>query len=213
MLAANGLTSLIKFVESKVEKGHEFRLLLNAQNSSGNTPLHWAIINNKGETAQALLDLGTDANLINEKGESLLSFIDTDRYTILPNTAGCFSAEDAVRVLDVSAGVANSAFVASPSVFNPLRVPVGPNPTELVVSDDGRVVAVLDPVGGVIRLIDAESLRVVRTASDAVYTFPLGVLGALPVSLEGDPSSEGCEAPCLGRFFANHSTIRRYRPA
>ena len=72
MLAANGLTSLIKFVESKVEKGHEFRLLLNAQNSSGNTPLHWAIINNKVESAQALLDLGTDANLINEKGETPL---------------------------------------------------------------------------------------------------------------------------------------------
>lgn len=36
--------------------------------------------------------------LINEKGESLLKFIDTDRYTILPNTAGCFTAEDAVRV-------------------------------------------------------------------------------------------------------------------
>lgn len=36
--------------------------------------------------------------LINEKGESLLSFIDLSRYTILPNTAGCFSADDAVRV-------------------------------------------------------------------------------------------------------------------
>ena len=36
--------------------------------------------------------------LINEQGESLLNFIDTDRYTILPNTAGCFSADDAVRV-------------------------------------------------------------------------------------------------------------------
>ncbi len=36
--------------------------------------------------------------LVNEKGESLLDFIDTGRYTILPNTAGCFSAEDAVRV-------------------------------------------------------------------------------------------------------------------
>jgi len=36
--------------------------------------------------------------LFNEKGESLLDFIDTERYTILPNTAGCFSAEDAVRV-------------------------------------------------------------------------------------------------------------------
>jgi thiazole synthase len=36
--------------------------------------------------------------LYNDKGESLLSFIDLKRYTILPNTAGCFTAEDAVRV-------------------------------------------------------------------------------------------------------------------
>ncbi len=36
--------------------------------------------------------------LFNEAGESLLDAIDTDRYTILPNTAGCFTAEDAVRV-------------------------------------------------------------------------------------------------------------------
>ncbi len=36
--------------------------------------------------------------LFNEQGESLLDFIDMDRYMILPNTAGCFTAEDAVRV-------------------------------------------------------------------------------------------------------------------
>lgn len=36
--------------------------------------------------------------LINERGQSLLDFIDLSRYTILPNTAGCFSADDAVRV-------------------------------------------------------------------------------------------------------------------
>lgn len=36
--------------------------------------------------------------LINERGESLLDCIDCGRYTILPNTAGCFSADDAVRV-------------------------------------------------------------------------------------------------------------------
>ncbi len=36
--------------------------------------------------------------LFNAEGKSLLEYIDTDRYTILPNTAGCFSAEDAVRV-------------------------------------------------------------------------------------------------------------------
>lgn len=36
--------------------------------------------------------------LFNEQGKSLLEFLDLSRYTILPNTAGCFSAEDAVRV-------------------------------------------------------------------------------------------------------------------
>jgi thiazole synthase len=36
--------------------------------------------------------------LYNEQGQSLLDYLDLSRYTILPNTAGCFSAEDAVRV-------------------------------------------------------------------------------------------------------------------
>jgi len=36
--------------------------------------------------------------LVDSEGRSLLEFIDTDRYTILPNTAGCFTADDAVRV-------------------------------------------------------------------------------------------------------------------
>ncbi|MGP1309430.1 MAG: thiazole synthase [Phycisphaerales bacterium] len=36
--------------------------------------------------------------LVDAEGRNLLDFIDTKRYTILPNTAGCFSADDAVRV-------------------------------------------------------------------------------------------------------------------
>lgn len=36
--------------------------------------------------------------LIDKEGKSLLDYLDLDRYTILPNTAGCFTAEDAVRV-------------------------------------------------------------------------------------------------------------------
>jgi thiazole synthase len=30
-------------------------------------------------------------------GESILDFIDTDRYTLLPNTAGCYTADEAIR--------------------------------------------------------------------------------------------------------------------
>lgn len=36
--------------------------------------------------------------LVDDKGRSILDFIDCDKYTILPNTAGCFTAKDAVRV-------------------------------------------------------------------------------------------------------------------
>lgn len=36
--------------------------------------------------------------LIDAQGRNILDFIDTRRYTLLPNTAGCFTADDAVRV-------------------------------------------------------------------------------------------------------------------
>jgi len=35
--------------------------------------------------------------LIDPQGRSLLDYLDLKRYTILPNTAGCFSAEDGIR--------------------------------------------------------------------------------------------------------------------
>jgi thiazole synthase len=36
--------------------------------------------------------------LIDKEGRNILDFLDLKRYTILPNTAGCFSAEDAIRL-------------------------------------------------------------------------------------------------------------------
>lgn len=36
--------------------------------------------------------------LIDAAGNNLLDYIDSNRYTLLPNTAGCFNADDAVRV-------------------------------------------------------------------------------------------------------------------
>ena len=35
--------------------------------------------------------------LLDKQGRNILDYLDLKRYTILPNTAGCFSAEDAVR--------------------------------------------------------------------------------------------------------------------
>ena len=36
--------------------------------------------------------------LVDSAGRSLLDFLDLDKYVILPNTAGCFTADDAIRV-------------------------------------------------------------------------------------------------------------------
>jgi thiazole synthase len=35
--------------------------------------------------------------LVDKEGRNILDYLDLSRYTILPNTAGCFSAEDAIR--------------------------------------------------------------------------------------------------------------------
>jgi thiazole synthase len=36
-------------------------------------------------------------NISDRSRESLLDYIDTDRIFILPNTAGCYTAEEAIR--------------------------------------------------------------------------------------------------------------------
>ena len=35
--------------------------------------------------------------MADDRGRNILDFLDTDQYTLLPNTAGCFNADDAVR--------------------------------------------------------------------------------------------------------------------
>ena len=35
--------------------------------------------------------------LYDRQGRNILDFIDPDRYTLLPNTAGCYTATDAIR--------------------------------------------------------------------------------------------------------------------
>jgi len=49
--------------------------------------------------------------LIDSEGKNLLDYLDTDRYTLLPNTAGCFTTEDAVRTArlgrEILAGLEN----------------------------------------------------------------------------------------------------------
>ncbi len=92
-------------MESKSESGIDALAL-------GQRKLHSRLIVGTGKyedyqtMAKALDAGGTEVitvavrreRLYDKEGRSLLDFIDTDRYTILPNTAGCFSAQEAVRI-------------------------------------------------------------------------------------------------------------------
>lgn len=77
----------------------------------GNHVLHSRLIVGTGKYAsyelmqQALALSGTECitvavrreRLLDQQGRNILDFIDLQRYILLPNTAGCFTAEDAVR--------------------------------------------------------------------------------------------------------------------
>jgi thiazole synthase len=77
----------------------------------GNHTLHSRLIVGTGKYAtyelmQKALELsGTECitvavrreRLVDSEGRNILDFIDLDRYVLLPNTAGCFTADDAIR--------------------------------------------------------------------------------------------------------------------
>ncbi len=50
-------------------------------------------------------------NISDRSKESLLDYLDTSRYTLLPNTAGCYTADDAVRTCRLAREAGLSDFV------------------------------------------------------------------------------------------------------
>lgn len=50
-------------------------------------------------------------NLDNKGEKTLLDYIDPKKYTLLPNTAGCYSAEEAIRVAQLARATGISDFV------------------------------------------------------------------------------------------------------
>ncbi|MFH1288858.1 MAG: thiazole synthase [bacterium] len=58
-------------------------------------------------------------NLTDKTQESLLDYIDTKKYTILPNTAGCFSVEEAIRTARLGREVGLSDMVKLEVIGDP----------------------------------------------------------------------------------------------
>lgn len=119
--------------------------------------------------------------LVNERGESLLDFIDTSRYTILPNTAGCFSAEDAVRVARLGRELLEQ-------IDNP-----GKDWVKLEVLGD-RKTLLPDPVGTIeaTRRLVADGFKVlVYTSDDPISAVRIKDAGAAAVMPAGSPIGSG----------------------
>jgi thiazole synthase len=119
--------------------------------------------------------------LIDAEGKNLLDYIDTGRYTILPNTAGCFTAEDAVRVARLGREILSQ-------MGNP-----GADWVKLEVLGDKKTL-LPDPVGTLeaTEKLVAEGFQVlVYTTDDPVVARRLKESGATSVMPAGSPIGSG----------------------
>jgi thiazole synthase len=119
--------------------------------------------------------------LYNEKGESLLDHIDLNRYTILPNTAGCFTAQDAVRVARLGREILEQ-------LGNP-----GASWVKLEVLGDKKTL-LPDPMGTLeaTRTLVAEGFQVLAyTSDDPIAAIRIKEAGAAAVMPAGSPIGSG----------------------
>ncbi|MEX0746274.1 MAG: thiazole synthase [Phycisphaeraceae bacterium] len=119
--------------------------------------------------------------LIDSEGRSLLDYIDTDRYTILPNTAGCFTAEDAVRVARLGREILDT-------LDNPGKAWV-----KLEVLNDKKTL-LPDPVGTLeaTRELVKDGFKVLcYTSDDPVMAAKIKEAGAASVMPAGSPIGSG----------------------
>jgi thiazole synthase len=141
------------------------------------------------EMARCLEASGTDCvtvavrreRLVNAAGENILDHIDTSRYTLLPNTAGCYTAEDAVRVARLGRELLRD-------LGNP-----GSEWVKLEVLGDQKTL-LPDPVGTLAateRLVADGFTVLVYSSDDPVVARRLKDLGAASVMPAGSPIGSG----------------------
>ncbi|BAM03575.1 thiazole synthase [Phycisphaera mikurensis] len=119
--------------------------------------------------------------LVNEAGASLLDHLDLGRYTVLPNTAGCFDADDAVRVARLGR-----------ELLDQLDHP-GKDWVKLEVLSDKKTL-LPDPVGtlrATEQLVADGFAVLVYTSDDPVMANRLKAAGAAAVMPAGSPIGSG----------------------
>ena len=152
------------------------------------------------EMARCLEASGTDCvtvavrreRLLNAAGENILDHLDLSRYTLLPNTAGCFSATDAVRVARLGRELLRDLGNA------------GSEWVKLEVLGDQKTL-LPDPVGTLeaTEQLVADGFSVlVYTSDDPIVARRLKDLGAASVMPAGSPIGSG-----QGVLTANNLSI------
>lgn len=119
--------------------------------------------------------------LYNDQGKSLLEFLDLSRYSILPNTAGCFNAEDAIRVARLGRDILEQ-------LGNP-----GASWVKLEVLGDKKTL-LPDPVGTLeaTRELVADGFTVLAyTSDDPICAARIKAAGAASVMPAGSPIGSG----------------------
>jgi thiazole synthase len=148
-------------------------------------------------------------NITDPSKENLLDYVSPDRYTILPNTAGCYTAEDAVRTCRLAreAGVGKlvklevigdeqTLFPDVPATLEAAKTLVDDDPvTCLKLQDIGcpAVMPLAAPIGSGLGIRNPYNLKIileqarvpvivdagVGTASDAAFAMELGCTAVL----------------------------------
>lgn len=119
--------------------------------------------------------------LYDREGKNLLDYIDWTRFTLLPNTAGCFNATDAVRVARLGREILTS-------LGNP-----GADWVKLEVLGDTKTllpdpIATLDACK---RLVDEGFQVLCYTSDDPIMAVRLKAAGATSVMPAGSPIGSG----------------------
>lgn len=128
--------------------------------------------------------------LYNAQGQSLLDALDLARYTILPNTAGCFTADDAIRVARLGRDLLEQ-------LNNP-----GATWVKLEVLGDTKTL-LPDPLGTLeaTKTLVADGFNVlVYTSDDPIAALRLKQAGAAAVMPAGSPIGSG-------QGILNHNNI------
>jgi thiazole synthase len=141
------------------------------------------------EMARCLTESGTDCvtvavrreRLLNAAGENILDHLDISRFTLLPNTAGCYTADDAVRVARLGRELLRDMGSAAADW---VKLEVLGDPKTLLPDPVGTLAATE-------RLVADGFTVLVYTSDDPVVARRLKDLGAASVMPAGSPIGSG----------------------